>query len=127
MSRTALAFVLLPCLFLVALVATYVLGMLVPSRVIGSGVDSFEGAERAYAKEAFDRVRLDYVSGSGRAFLVSTLHITDVEACPDDDPHPGYLKVSAEFETYTIFGLRYDAFGIGCGGEGLLVRKHPDG
>ena len=126
MKRTALVFVLLPCLFVVALVATYVLGMMVPPLFIGNGVDSFEGEERAYAKEALHRVRLDSVSGSGRAFLVSAVRITDVGACPDDDLHPDYLEVSAEVEAYTIFGVYYDTLGIGCGGEGLLVRKHPD-
>ncbi len=66
------------------------------------------------------------MSGSGRAFLVSAVRITGVEACPDDDPYPDYLKVSAEVEAYTIFGMYYDTLGVGCEGEGLLVRKHPD-
>ena len=126
MGRTALVFVLLPCLFVVALVATYVLGMLVPPLFIGDGVDSFRGKERAYAKEALYRVRLDSVSGSGRAFLVSALRITDVEACPDDDPYPDYLKLSAEVEAYTIFGMYYDTLGAGCESDGLMVRKQPD-
>ena len=58
---------------------------------------------------------------------MSALRITDVGACPDDDPYPDYLKVSAKVEIYTIFGIYYDTSEIGCEGEGLLVRKHPDG
>lgn len=40
-------------------------------------------------------------------------------------PFPDHPRVSAEVELYTIFGIYYDTLGASCGGEGLLVRKHP--
>nr|MDP9480794.1 hypothetical protein [Actinomycetota bacterium] len=125
-GRTALVFVLLPFLLVAALVATVVLGMLVPPLVIGSGVDSFEGEERAYAKEALHQVRVHSISGSPLAVVASALRVTDVEACPDDDPYPDYLKVSAKVEVYTIFGIYYDTWDATCEGE-LFVPRHPDG
>ena len=123
MSRTALVFVLLPWLFLAAIPATFVLGVSGPTTLfIGNGVDSFEGAERACAKEALHRARID-MSGSG--LVMSALRITDVEACPDDDPYPDYVQVSAEVEIYTIFGIYYDTYDADCEGE-LYVPRHPD-
>ena len=41
MSRTALVFVLLPCIFLAAIPATFVLGVSGPTLFIENGVDSF--------------------------------------------------------------------------------------
>ena len=99
--------------------------MLVPPLVIGSDVDSFEGEERAYAKEALHDVRVHHLSGSPLAVLTSALRITDVEACPDDDLYPDYVKVSAEVEIYTIFGIYYDTYDADCEGE-LYVPRHPD-
>ena len=121
MVRTALVLLLLPLLLLVAVV----LGTLIPSLFIEDGVDSFEGAERAYSSEALEYVRRQFVTGSGRAFLVSAMRVTDVEACPDDDPFPGYLEISTEIELYTIFGIHYDTWDYTCEDE-LFVPRPPD-
>lgn len=121
MSRTALVFVLLPWVLLAAIPATFVLGVSGPTLFIGNGVDSFEGAERAYAKETLHRVRRD-LSGSG--LVMSVLRVTEVEAC-SDDPYPDYQHISTSVEIYTIFGIYYDTYDVTCKGE-LVVPKHPD-
>lgn len=104
-----------------------VTGFAAPRFFIDNGIYS-------YSNEVERRVAINSINAAQRAFrlsfdrpLITAYQITDVhiaaETCDDPPnmnlPEGGY---ASRLQTYTIFGLRYKTFHMGCGGDGWPVE-----
>ncbi len=120
------------CLMVLAvLVALWVVGVVLPNRLIGIGLEDFEGRERRIASRAL----LDISSGYGNGFLeigdytgsplVLGWHVTSVEECPDAPPGKrverdsirAYVGGRATVGAYGLFGIPRGEMEVACSGH----------
>ena len=116
---------------LAVLVALWLASVELPNRLIGIGLEDFEGRERRLASRAL----LDISSGYGNGFLeigdytgpplVLGWHVTSVEECPD--PPPGkrverdsiraYVGGRATVGADSLFGIPRGEMEVTCSGQ----------
>ena len=115
--------------------AVLLVGMVLPARFIGSGVESFEGKERKMAELAYRMLGNDLNEVPGPGLFVTAYRVTSVKECPvtptiEEEgrlnrrlnpapvpPAPPPFDAppsSAEFRTYTIFGIPSGTASVEC-------------
>ena len=116
---------------LVLLSVLVVLGLVVPIRLIGTGLDDFGDRERRMAAKALFHGPELYGSGfleigdySGPP-LVLGRHVEGVEECPplpggeklEEDSYRAYGGGSARIGAYPLFGIPRGEMEVDCGGR----------
>ncbi len=107
---------------LAALLALFLAGLILPTYLVGSGVDDFEGRERRMATRALFHGTA-YYDGPP---LVLGWHVEGVEECPplprgEEPREDGYRAWtggrSARIGAYTLFGIPRGEVEVTCGGR----------
>ena len=122
------------CLTVLAVLFVLVfLGVELPYRLIGTGIEDFEGRERRMASGALFHGPELYGSGfleigdyNGPP-LVLGWHVKGVKECPEPPPgkkiekdsYRAYAGASARIGAYTLFGVPRGEMGVTCGGRRL--------
>ena len=114
-----------------ALLALFLTGVVLPSWLIGIGIEDFEGPERRMASRALFYGPELYGSGfleigdyNGPP-LVLGWHVDGVEKCPplprgekpEADSYRAYAGGSATIGAYTLFGIPRGEMEVTCGGR----------
>jgi len=107
----------------VFLAALWGLGVALPSRYIGDGLDAFEGAEKAAASRALFDVTEYYGNGfleigdyNGPP-LVLGWRVEAAEGCPGAPFGEEAVGANARIEAYGPFGLPRGEMEVACRGE----------
>ena len=118
------------CLVVALVPVVLFLGMTLPPRHIGTGVERFEGEKRKMAELAF-RMGGEFVADvPGPGVFITAYKVMDVKECPTtpalerearlNPPQPpapppfDAPRFAAEFQRYTIFGIPAGTASIPC-------------
>jgi hypothetical protein len=112
--------VLIGCLASVVLVV----GMRVPSSLIGPGIESFRGEERKIADALYSYEMWRKFGGGPESHVVTGARVTEVHRClgaPPYDPRSTLVygtEISGTIWVHTIFGTPYRRIEAKCSATG---------
>lgn len=105
------------------LLVVLVLGIVLPSYVIGDGVNLYEGGYRELAEDALLQTEIFFAGDPATAFITAE-RVMKVGVCGHYQPEVGdrpHSWIQGEVQLYTIFGIPYGELRFQCTGTDQIL------